>query len=213
MSIKSPRERESVANNYYYEWITFFYLRQYWSQFLSWLLSFSLTFLSRRSKETVDRRVDLLREEGIEFVVNADIGKNISVNSLKENHDALALCLGATKPRDLDIPGRELNGVHFAMEFLTKNQKRLLVSKEGNLESQYSDYVTAAGKDVIVIGGGDTGTDCIGTSMRHRCKSVINFELMPKPPPTRADNNPWPEWPRVYGVDYGHAEVSAQNET
>ena len=117
MSIKSPRERESVANNYYYEWITFFYLRQYWSQFLSWLLSFSLTFLSRRSKETVDRRVDLLREEGIEFVVNADIGKNISVNSLKENHDALALCLGATKPRDLDIPGRELNGVHFAMEF------------------------------------------------------------------------------------------------
>ena len=179
----------------------------------------------------------MLRAEGIEFVTNADIGKIIDVNELKEvsalqredassasyapnsnifllpcvvqNHDALALCLGSTKPRDLPIVGRGLNGVHFAMEFLTKNQKRLLVSKEGNLESKYSDFVSAAGKDVIVIGGGDTGTDCIGTSMRHRCKSIVNFELMPKPPPKRDANNPWPEWPRTYGVDYGHAEVQA----
>jgi NADPH-dependent glutamate synthase beta subunit-like oxidoreductase len=96
-------------------------------------------------------------------------------------------------------------------EFLTANQKKLLMTKEGTLESQWEkeNWITAAGKDVIVIGGGDTGTDCIGTSMRHRCKSVVNFELMPQPPMERASDNPWPQWPRVYGVDYGHAEVMA----
>lgn len=162
-------------------------------------------------KDTVDRRVNLLREEGIEFVTNADIGKNVDINEIRANYDALALCVGATKPRDLPVPGRELKGVHFAMEFLTKNQKRLLMTKEGNLESQWekNSWINAAGKDVIVIGGGDTGTDCIGTSMRHRCKSVTNFELMPQPPPERAPDNPWPQWPRVFGVDYGHAEVVA----
>ena len=191
-------------------------------------------------KDTVDRRVNLLREEGIEFVTNANIGKNVDVNELRGNFDALSLCLGATKPRDLPVPGRELKGVHFAMvrftevsfwcvilyfspvsdtfsisptsqEFLTENQKRLLLTKEGTLESNWDKekFITAAGKDVIVIGGGDTGTDCIGTSMRHRCKSVTNFELMPQPPPERAPNNPWPQWPRVFGIDYGHAEVRA----
>lgn len=162
-------------------------------------------------KETVERRVNLLREEGIEFVTNADIGRNVDINELKSNYDALALCVGSTKPRDLPIPGRELKGVYFAMEFLTKNQKRLLMTREGKLESQWEkeNFITAAGKDVIVIGGGDTGTDCIGTSMRHRCKSVVNFELMPQPPMERAPDNPWPQWPRVYGVDYGHAEVQA----
>jgi NADPH-dependent glutamate synthase beta subunit-like oxidoreductase len=101
--------------------------------------------------------------------------------------------------------------VTFYQEFLTKNQKRLLLTKEGKLESQWdkNSFITAAGKDVIVIGGGDTGTDCIGTSMRHRCKSVVNFELMPRPPMERAPDNPWPQWPRGYGVDYGHAEVQA----
>jgi glutamate synthase (NADPH/NADH) small chain len=96
-------------------------------------------------------------------------------------------------------------------EFLTANQKRLLMTKEGTLESRWEkdNWINAAGKDVIVIGGGDTGTDCIGTSMRHRCKSVTNFELMPQPPMSRAPDNPWPQWPRVYGVDYGHAEVQA----
>lgn len=96
-------------------------------------------------------------------------------------------------------------------EFLTQNQKKLLLTKEGKLESNWdkSKFITAAGKNVIVIGGGDTGTDCIGTSMRHRCKSVINFELMPRPPAERASENPWPQWPRVYGIDYGHAEVRA----
>lgn len=162
-------------------------------------------------KDTVDRRVNLLREEGIQFITNADIGKNVDVNELRSNYDALALCLGATKPRDLPVSGRELKGVHFAMEFLTKNQKRLLMTKEGTLESQWEkdSWINAAGKDVIVIGGGDTGTDCIGTSMRHRCKSVTNFELMPQPPAERAADNPWPQWPRVFGVDYGHAEVVA----
>lgn len=99
----------------------------------------------------------------------------------------------------------------FVKEFLTANQKRLLMTKDGTLESRWEkdNFITAAGKDVIVIGGGDTGTDCIGTSMRHRCKSVTNFELMPQPPPERAPDNPWPQWPRVFGVDYGHAEVRA----
>jgi len=162
-------------------------------------------------KETVERRVNLLREEGIEFVTNADIGRNVDVNELRANNDAVALCMGATKPRDLPVPGRDLKGVHFAMEFLTANQKRLLMTKEGTLESKWEkeNFITAAGKDVIVIGGGDTGTDCIGTSMRHRCKSVTNFELMPQPPMSRAPDNPWPQWPRVFGVDYGHAEVQA----
>lgn len=188
-------------------------------------------------KDTVERRVNLLREEGIEFVTNANIGKDVDINELKSNNDAIALCMGATKPRDLPVPGRELKGIHFAMvsslylaikiysankrfyskffffffvqEFLTANQKRLLMTKEGTLESAWEkgNFITAAGKDVIVIGGGDTGTDCIGTSIRHRCKSVTNFELMPQPPMQRAPNNPWPQWPRVFGVDYGHAEA------
>jgi len=164
-------------------------------------------------KDTVDRRVNLLREEGIEFVPNADIGRNVDVNEIRANYDALTLCLGATKPRDLPVPGRDLKGIHFAMEFLTKNQKKLLLTKEGKLESLWdkdsNNWITAEGKDVIVIGGGDTGTDCIGTSMRHRCKSCTNFELMPQPPMDRAPENPWPQWPRVFGVDYGHAEVMA----
>lgn len=162
-------------------------------------------------KNTVDRRVNLLREEGIEFVTNADIGKNVDANELHANFDAVALCLGSTKPRDLPVPGRELKGIHFAMEFLTANQKRLLMTKDGTLESKWEkdNWITAAGKDVIVIGGGDTGTDCIGTSMRHRCKSITNFELMPQPPMERAPHNPWPQWPRVFGIDYGHAEVRA----
>jgi len=111
-------------------------------------------------------------------------------------------------PRDLQIPGRELNGIHFAMEFLTKNQKRLLMTQSGNFESGWDkSFISAEGKDVVVIGGGDTGTDCIGTSVRHRCKSIVNFELMPRPPSERASTNPWPQWPRVFGMDYGHAEV------
>ena len=162
-------------------------------------------------KDSVARRVDLLNEEGIEFVCNAEIGVNVDVDVLRANNDAVVLATGATVPRDLPVPGREGKGIHFAMEFLTANQKRLLMTKEGTLESTWDrdTFVTAEGLDVVVIGGGDTGTDCIGTSMRHRCKSVLNFELMAMPPDARAANNPWPEWPKVFGVDYGHAEVAA----
>jgi glutamate synthase (NADPH/NADH) small chain len=108
---------------------------------------------------------------------------------------------GATLPRDLPIPGRPLQGVHFAMEFLTANTKSLLDSDHAD-----GSYISAKGKDVIVIGGGDTGTDCIGTSLRHGCKSLVNFELFPRPPAERASDNPWPTWPRIYRVDYGHQE-------
>ena len=164
-------------------------------------------------KDTVQRRVDLLAEEGIEFVTDANIGVDVDVNVLRANSDALILAMGATLPRDLPIEGRDANGIHFAMEFLTKNQKRLLMTAGGELESSWAKpadkWITAEGKNVIVIGGGDTGTDCIGTSMRHRCKSIVNFELMPQPPNERDASNPWPEWPRVFGVDYGHAEVRA----
>jgi NAD(P)H-dependent glutamate synthase small subunit len=161
-------------------------------------------------KDKVARRVNMLAEEGIEFVTNAHIGTSIDVRDLKANNDAIVLCIGSTMPRDLPIPGRELNGVHFAMEFLTKNQKRLLMTQTGNFQSGWDkSFVTAEGKDVIVIGGGDTGTDCIATSVRHRCKSIVNFELMPRPPDSRAPANPWPQWPRIYGMDYGHAEVTS----
>ena len=125
--------------------------------------------------------MNLLAEEGIDFVTNANIGVDIDILTLKSNTDALVLCVGSTMPRDLPIPGRDLKGIHFAMEFLTKNQKRLLMTQSGQLESTWDgSFVSAEGKDVVVIGGGDTGTDCIGTSMRHRCKSVVNFELMPR---------------------------------
>jgi NAD(P)H-dependent glutamate synthase small subunit len=161
-------------------------------------------------KDTVQRRIDLLAEEGIEFVTNANIGADIDVNDLRAANDAIVLTVGATKPRDLPVPGRELKGIHFAMEFLTKNQKRLLLTRDGQLQSNWdAGFVSAEGKDVIVIGGGDTGTDCTGTSMRHRCRSLVNFELLPRPPPSRATTNPWPQWPKVFGVDYGHGEVRA----
>ncbi len=154
-------------------------------------------------KDLVERRIQLMRDEGVEFFVNADVGKNIDVIELLEGNDAMLLATGATLPRDLDIPGREANGVHMAMEFLTANTKSLL---DSNLED--SNYISAKDKNVIVIGGGDTGTDCIGTALRHNCKSLVNFELLPKPPAERAPNNPWPLWPRVYRVDYGHAEAA-----
>ena len=123
----------------------------------------------------------------------------------RTENDALILTCGATRPRDLPIPGRELNGVHFAMEFLLKNTKSLMDSK---LED--GAYISAKGKRVIVIGGGDTGTDCIGTSIRHGCTSLVNFELLPKPPAERAPDNPWPEWPAIFRVDYGHQEAEAK---
>ncbi len=161
-------------------------------------------------KERVERRVDLMREEGVTFITNCEVGKDIRADTLKEGNDAVVLCGGATNPNDLPIKGRELDGVHFAMEFLHGNTKQLLDGKYGPVPGEGFSYpfISAEGKDVIVIGGGDTGNDCLGTSMRHGCNSVNMFEIMPKPPPDRAPNNPWPEWPNIFRVDYGHAEAA-----
>ncbi|MGB5524946.1 MAG: glutamate synthase small subunit, partial [Polyangiales bacterium] len=156
-------------------------------------------------KSIVDRRVDLIRAEGVEFVTNAHVGVNKDAQKIRSHNDAVILACGATRPRDLPIPGRKLEGIHFAMDFLLKNTKSLMDSK---LED--GAYISAKGKRVIVIGGGDTGTDCIGTSMRHGCTSMVNFELLPRPPQARADENPWPEWPVIFRVDYGHQEAAAK---
>ncbi|KAI3705734.1 hypothetical protein L1987_75975 [Smallanthus sonchifolius] len=157
--------------------------------------------------DVVQRRVDLMAKEGVNFVVNANVGTDpsYSIEQLREDNDAVILALGSTKPRDLPVPGRELSGVHFAMEFLHANTKSLL---DSNLED--GNYISAKGKKVIVIGGGDTGTDCIGTSIRHGCTSIVNLELLPQPPQTRAPGNPWPQWPRVFRVDYGHQEAATK---
>jgi len=161
------------------------------------------------SKATVQRRVDLLAAEGITFKPSSNVGVDISVKGLRRDNHSVLLCLGATKPRSLEIPGHKLKGIHQAMEFLTENTKALLESPDHSnlgLKQWDGSYLTAAGKNVIIIGGGDTGTDCIGTSLRHGCKSMINFELLPQPPEDRSSSNPWPEWPRIYRVDYGHSE-------
>jgi glutamate synthase (NADPH/NADH) small chain len=154
--------------------------------------------------EVVERRVNLMREEGVKFVTNANIGVTHDIEEIRKESDALVLCCGATKARDLPIEGRTLNGVHFAMEFLGENTKSLL-------DNNFDDTpppINAKGKHVVVIGGGDTGTDCVGTSLRHECASVVQLEILAKPPSERADNNPWPEWPRVYKMDYGQEEAS-----
>ncbi len=179
-------------------------------------------------KGVVERRIDVLREEGIQFVTCAHVGKRedfpsghmtqimqergcamqyIDPTDLLDKFDALLLATGATRPFDptARCPGRDLKGIQFAMDFLTRNTKSLLDSKLTD-----GAYTSAKDKDVIVIGGGDTGADCIGTSLRHGCKSLVNFELLDKPPAERAANNPWPEWPRIYRVDYSHAETAAK---
>ena len=156
-------------------------------------------------KQDVLRRVQLLQDEGITFKTGVDVGKDISPQQLVNDFDALLMATGATQPRDLPIPGRELNGIHFAMDFLTANTQSLL-----NSEHVDGDFISAKDKKVVVIGGGDTGTDCIATAIRHGAESIVNLEIIPQPPADRADNNPWPQWPRIYRVDYGHAEVAAK---
>ena len=154
-------------------------------------------------KQVVERRVDLLREAGIQFVTGADVGRSVDVEELVAGHDALLLATGATVPLDLPIPGRTLKGIHFAMDFLTETTQSLLAN---NLED--GPNINAEGKRVIVIGGGDTGTDCIGTAMRHGCRSLVNLELLQEPPSERAADNLWPEWPLVLRTDYGHEECT-----
>jgi glutamate synthase (NADPH) small chain len=167
-------------------------------------------------KATVQRRIDLMAAEGVTFVTNTEIGKDLPAQKLVDDFDAVILCCGATKPRDLPAEGRHLKGIHMAMEFLHGNTKHLLDQNHGPVEGEgFSKgfsypFINAEGKDVIVIGGGDTGNDCLGTSMRHTCNSVHMFEILPQPPEERAADNPWPEWPKIHRIDYGHAEVAAK---
>jgi len=173
------------------------------------LLMYGIPNMKLDKNQVVERRLDLLREEGVIFKPGSPVGDGsngtIDAKALHDDYDAVLVATGATVPRDLPIPGRELDGVHFAMEFLTDNTRSLLDSglADGN-------YISAKDKHVIVIGGGDTGTDCIGTSLRHGCRSLVNFELFPQPPKERAPNNPWPTWPRIYRTDYGHEESAAR---
>ncbi len=173
------------------------------------LLMYGIPNMKLDKNVVVQRRLRLMAEEGVAFHPNTTVagGANgsLDVRTLRAEHDALLLATGATTPRDLPIPGRGLDGVHFAMEFLTCNTKSLL-------DSNHADgaFISAQDKRVVVIGGGDTGADCIGTSLRHGCRSLVNFELFPKPPDERAAHNPWPTWPVIYRVDYAHEESAAK---
>jgi glutamate synthase (NADPH/NADH) small chain len=153
-------------------------------------------------KNLLLKRVEIMKAEGIEFKCSTAVGKDVAAKDLEKSFDAVLLATGSTRPRDLKVPGRELTGVHFALEFLGANTKSLL-------DSNLSDgrNINAKGKKVIVIGGGDTGNDCIGTSIRHGAASVVNFEVLPKPPAERTIDMPWPTFPRTLKVDYGHGEA------
>ena len=155
-------------------------------------------------KWVIDRKVSIMKEEGIEFVTNANVGENIKAKKLMADYDAVVLACGAANPRDINAPGRDANGIYFAVDFLTATTKSLLDSglKDGR-------YISAKDKNVIVIGGGDTGNDCVGTCIRHGCKSVTQLEMMPKAPDERAESNPWPQWPLVCKTDYGQEEAIA----
>ena len=168
------------------------------------LLMYGIPNMKLDKKEVVLRRLELLEKEGVKFACNTEVGKNYPAEKLLQEFDAVVLATGATKPRDLPIEGRQLKGIHFAMDFLTANTKSVLD------RHQVSNFIDAAGRDVVVIGGGDTGTDCVGTSTRHGCKSLVQVEILPKPPLERAKDNPWPEWPKTYKMDYGQEEAAAK---
>jgi len=176
------------------------------------LLMYGIPNMKLSKEEVVGRRLELMKKAGISFETNSQIGDgkdgSQDVKLLKTGFDAVLLATGATVPRDLPILGRELKGIHFAMDFLTQNTKSLLDSGHED-----KNFISAKDKDVIVIGGGDTGTDCIGTSLRHGCRSLVNFELFPQPPSERAENNPWPTWPKIFRTDYGHEEASYRDGT
>ncbi len=155
-------------------------------------------------KWVVERRVALMKAEGVVFQCGKNVGKDVSPKELYEAFDAVVLCCGAGNPRDLQPEGRECRDVHFAVDFLTETTKALL--KDGLAEG---GYTSAKGKNVVIVGGGDTGNDCVGTCIRQGCKSVVQIEMMPKLPDTRAEDNPWPQWPRVCKTDYGQEEAIA----
>jgi glutamate synthase (NADPH/NADH) small chain len=155
-------------------------------------------------REVVERRLRLMEEAGIKFICNANVGDNVEAMLLLKDFDATVLCTGATAPRDLKVEGRSLRGIHFAMDYLTASTRALLAGAPD------ASPIHARGKDVIVIGGGDTGTDCVGTAMRQSCRTLTQLEIMARPPVERAADNPWPEWPRVYRLDYGQEEAAAQ---
>ena len=155
-------------------------------------------------KDVVGRRTRLMEEEGVEFVTGVTVGADIAPDALQRDYDAVVLATGATVARDLAVPGRELGGIHLAMSYLRGNTRRLL---DGGASAEAP--IDAAGKDVVVIGGGDTGTDCVGTAIRQGARSVRQLELLGRPPAERAPNNPWPEWPKVYKMDYGQEEAAA----
>lgn len=155
-------------------------------------------------KSVIDRRVDLMKAEGIEFVTNANVGENVDAKKIIEDYDAVVLACGATNPRDINATGRDAKGIYFAVDFLKSTTKSLL---DSNLAE--GTYISAKDKNVVVIGGGDTGNDCVGTSIRHGCKSITQLEMMPKAPDERTADNPWPEWPKVCKTDYGQEEAIA----
>jgi len=155
-------------------------------------------------KKLVQKRVDLMTAEGISFKTGVHVGRDITLSQLEQDYDAVLLTTGSTRPRDLTVQGRNLKGVHFAMDFLSQNTKSLL-----NSQLKDGKYIDAKGKKVIVIGGGDTGNDCLGTSLRHGCSSLSNFELLPRPAETRTEDFPWPTYPRLYKSDYGHTEANS----
>lgn len=152
----------------------------------------------------VERRVKLLEAEGITFITNTEVGKDYPISSLQSEFDAIVLCGGATKARDVAVEGRELKGIHYAMDFLHANTKSLL---DSSLED--GQYISAKDKDVIVIGGGDTGVDCLATSLRHKCKSLTQFDIYEKRGEVRDADNPWPQWPVIHRVEYGQKEAAA----
>jgi glutamate synthase (NADPH/NADH) small chain len=168
------------------------------------LLMYGIPNMKLDKRAVVLRRIEVMEREGIKFVCNAHVGENVEAQLLLRDFDAIILATGATQPRDLDVEGRGLEGVHFAMDYLTDSTRALL---DGDADSS---PIHARGKDVIVIGGGDTGTDCVATAMRHGCKSLTQMEILPQPPAERAADNPWPEWPKTYKLDYGQEEAAAR---
>lgn len=157
-------------------------------------------------KSVVDRRIHLMEEEGVKFVLNTNVGKDITAEELLKKYDRVILACGASNPRDIKAPGRDAQGIYFAVDFLKSTTKALWAN---DMKLKTGSYISAKGKNVIVIGGGDTGNDCVGTSIRHGAKSVLQLEMMPKAPDERTPLNPWPEWPRVCKTDYGQQEAIA----